>query len=437
MPSESNDAFRAPVGTHDILPPDSGRWAALVAAFATRAANYGYGLVITPIFEHREVFVRVGASTDVVRKEMYDFEDKGGRAIALRPEGTAPVVRAYVQHRPPSPWKVWYAAPNFRYERPQKGRYRQHFQVGVEALGVDDPDIDVEVIALAHGFYRALGLRRFRLLVNSMGDAESRPRYRDALQTFLRPHSERLGPEFAQRVEDNPLRVLDSKNPDVQSLVADAPKLVDYLGAESRDHFERVQAGLTALGIEHEIEPRMVRGFDYYTRTVFEFQSDALDGAQNAIGGGGRYDTFAEDMGGPPTPGIGFGLGVERILIACDAEGVFATEDVALGATLDAFIVDMVADGTSVPLLEELRAAGISADRTYGGRSVKAQWKAADRSGARFAVILGKEEAAAGSVGLKDLGSGEQVTVPRAEIVAAISSAVTDTPATQQEGTTP
>ncbi len=360
---------------------------------------------------------------------MYDVEDKGGRALARLPEGPAPVVRAYIQHRPPSPWKVWYAAPNFRYERPQKGRYRQHFQVGVEALGVDDPDIDVEVIALAHGFYTGLGLRRFRLLVNSMGDAESRPRYRDALQSFLRPHAERLGPEVAQRVEDNPLRVLDSKNPDVQALVADAPKLVDYLGNESREHFERVQAGLTALGIAHEIDPRMVRGFDYYTRTVFEFQSDALDGAQNAIGGGGRYDTFAEEMGGPPTPGIGFGLGVERILIACDAEGVFLTEMVALGATLDAFIVDMVADGSSVALLEELRAAGISADRTYGGRSVKAQWKAADRSGARFAVILGKEEVAADSVGLKDLGSGVQHTVPRAEIVARII--------TTQEGTTP
>jgi histidyl-tRNA synthetase len=434
MPSETPDAFRAPAGTHDILPPESGRWAAFVAAFAQRAANYGYGLVITPIFEHREVFARVGASTDVVRKEMYEFEDKGGRAIALRPEGTAPVVRAYVQHRPAAPWKVWYAAPNFRYERPQKGRYRQHFQVGVEALGVDDPDIDVEVIALAYGFYTGLGLRRFRLLVNSMGDAESRPRYREALQAFLRPHAERLGPEFAQRVEDNPLRVLDSKAPDVQALVADAPKLVDFLGAESRDHFERVQAGLTALGIDFEIEPRMVRGFDYYTGTVFEFQSDALDGAQNAIGGGGRYDTFAEEMGGPPTPGIGFGLGVERILIACDAEGVFATPDVALGATLDAFVVDMVADGSSVALLEELRAAGISADRTYGGRSVKAQWKAADRSGARFAVILGREETAAGSVGLKDLGSGEQHTVPRAEIVARIT---TQRIATQQEGSTP
>jgi histidyl-tRNA synthetase len=409
------DAFRAPVGTHDVLAPESDRWIGVVAAFAERAARFGYGLVVTPLFEHLEVFQRVGEHTDVVRKEMYDFLDKGGRRLALRPEGTAPVVRAYVQHRPTAPWKAWYVAPNFRYERPQKGRYRQHWQLGAEVLGVDDPSVDVEVISLADGFYRELGLKRVQLVVNSMGDEHSRPAYAHALREHFIREGAGLGEEFVERAEASPLRVLDSKRADWQDVIDHAPQLFDYLSDASRDHFEAVQRGLDALGIEHEIAPRLVRGFDYYTRTTFEFVSDALDAAQNAVGGGGRYDRLAEEMGGPPTPGIGFGMGVERILIACESEGVAPARP---GSEVDVFVVDDLHDTTATVVLHELREAGVGADRAYGGRSVKAQFKAADRSGASYVVGLFKDEASRGTVVMRDLATKEQVEVPREQAVA-------------------
>ncbi|MCZ7536377.1 MAG: histidine--tRNA ligase [Acidimicrobiia bacterium] len=313
------DLYRSPVGTHDVLPPESERWQALIGLFADRARRFGYGLCVTPVYEHVEVFRRVGETTDVVSKEMYEFEDKGGRRLALRPEGTAPIVRAFVQHRPLLPWKTWYVAPNFRHEKPQKGRYRQHWQIGVEALGVDDPDIDIEVVALAAGFFRDLGLRRARLFLNSMGDESTRSRYREVLLGHYRDHAEVIGDDMP-RAEANPLRILDSKRDDWRAMLDSAPRLGDYLSTESAAHFERVQEGLRALGIEYEIAPRLVRGFDYYTGTTFEFQSDALDAAQNAIGGGGRYDRLAQDMGGPAVSGIGFGIGIERVLIACDSE---------------------------------------------------------------------------------------------------------------------
>jgi histidyl-tRNA synthetase len=420
----AEDVYRAPVGTHDVLPPESEQWIDAIATFASRARRYGYGLVVTPIFEHVEVFQRVGTSTDVVRKEMYEFDDKGGRHLALRPEGTAPAVRAYVQHRPTPPWKVWYLAPHFRYERPQKGRYRQHWQLGAEVMGVDDPDVDVEVIDLAHGFYRDLGLTRVRLLLNSMGDAESRPAYLDALRAYLLDHAGPLGPEFRERVEQNPLRVLDAKVEDWQDVIERAPQLTEYLGDAAAAHFERVQQGLDSLGIAHELAPRLVRGFDYYTSTTFEFQSDALDAAQNAVGGGGRYDQLAEDMGGPPTPSIGFGIGIERMLIARDAE----LGDAAHGATprLDAFVIDAVGDGSATVLVAELRADGLRADRAYGGRSVKAQFKLADRSEARFAVVLGRREAEHDAVRVKELESGAERELPRRELAGWLQSQVED-----------
>lgn len=412
MPTE-RDVFRAPVGTRDVLPPESARWEVMVAGFARRAARYGYGLCVTPVYEHLEVFQRVGATTDVVRKEMYEFEDKGGRRLALRPEGTASVVRAFVQHRPPTPWKAWYVAPNFRHERPQKGRYRQHWQLGVEALGTDDPDVDVEVIALAHGFFRDLGLQRFRLMINSMGDDESRRRYVEVLLGYWRKHADILGDEIA-RAEANPLRILDSKRDDWQDLLDHAPQLGEYLTDESATHFERVQEGLRAVGVEFEIAPRLVRGFDYYTSTTFEFASDALDAAQNAIGGGGRYDRLAEEMGGPPTPGIGFGIGIERVLIACDAEGVLP---VPLPA-VDAFVVDALGGSSAAVLVHELREAGLSADRSYGGRSVKKQWGAADKAGARYGIMLAPREWERDEVVVKDLQSGEQTEVRRTDVAA-------------------
>jgi histidyl-tRNA synthetase len=411
--------FRAPKGVHDVLPPESGRWADLVARFAARAARFGYGLVVGPLFEHVEVFERVGEHTDVVAKEMYAFADKGGRQLALRPEGTASVVRAYVQHRPTPPWKVWYVAPNFRYERAQRGRYRQHWQLGVEVLGVDDPDVDVEVIALLAGFYEDLGLTGVRLLLNSMGDAESRPGYVAALREHLLEHGAGLGDEFLARVDANPLRVLDSKVEDWRDVIERAPQLTEHLSVPAREHFERVQEGLQLLGVAFELAPRLVRGFDYYTRTTFEFQCDALDAAQNAVGGGGRYDGLAEAMGGPPTPGIGFGTGIERLVLALDAGG-----DSGAGARLgppplDAFVVDGLGAGTdALGVVSALRSAGLGADRSYGGRSLKGQWKEADRSGARYGVMLGRDEATRDAVAVKDLASGDQVEVPRAQLAA-------------------
>jgi histidyl-tRNA synthetase len=413
VPPESPEAFRAPTGTHDLLPRETDRWIEVVSAFARRAARYGYGLVVTPVFEHHEVFQRVGESTDIIRKEMYDFTDKGNRALALRPEGTAPVVRAYVQHRPTPPWKVWYLAPLFRYERPQKGRYRQHWQLGVEVLGVDDPEVDVEVIALLAGFLRELGLARWSLLLNSMGDPASRAEYVALLREHLLAHGGDLGPDFRERVQENPLRVLDSKREDWQDVIERAPQLTEHLSKESREHFESVQRGLDALGIDYELAPRLVRGFDYYTSTTFEFVSDALDAAQNAVGGGGRYDQLAEAMGGPPTPGIGFGMGIERLLIVADAEGAVHPR----ATNLDAFVVDGLGGGRdSLVLTQELREAGLRVDRAYGGRSVKAQWKAADRAGAAFGVFLAPEEVSRGEVGVKDLRTGVQVDVPREQL---------------------
>ena len=413
----SADAYRAPVGTHDVLPPESGRWAALIAAFAGRAARFGYGLVMTPAYEHIEVFQRVGEGTDVVRKEMYEFEDKGGRKLALRPEGTAPVVRAYIQHRPTPPWKVWYLSPHFRHEKAQRGRYRQHHQLGVEVLGVDDPALDVEVISLAHGFFAALGLSRFRLAINSLGDAQCRPGYLEALKSYLRAHADELCEDSRSRLEANPLRVLDCKVPECVAVTERAPQLLEHLCADCKTHFEAVQAGLDAIGVAHEIAPRLVRGLDYYTRTTFEFASEALESAQNALGGGGRYDRLAEEMGGPPSPGIGFGIGIERVLIACDAEGVLPTPV----PYLDAYVVDAVGPevGAEVAaLLAELRETGLSADRAYGGRSLRAQTKSANRAGARYVVLFGRAEMEKGAVAVRDMESGEQVEVPRGRVVA-------------------
>jgi histidyl-tRNA synthetase len=412
-PIAESDAFRAPKGTHDIIPQESGRWTELIARFAQQAERAGYGLHVPPMFEHYEVFARVGESTDIVQKEMYVFEDRGGRRLALRPEGTGSVVRAFVEHRPTTPWKVWYVAPNFRAEAPQAGRYRQHYQVGVEAVGTLDPDLDVEVIKLLDGFFRSLGLRRFRLLLNSLGDPASRAGYVDALRTFLDAHAGELSEQARQTAAINPLRVLDSKRKEDAGVVAAAPRMIDHLSDEAGEHFERVQAGLRAVGVDYEIAPLLVRGLDYYTRTTFEFAADSLDAAQNGIGGGGRYDGLVEQMGGPPTPGIGFGSGIERTLLACDAEGVFP----APAAAVDAFVVDVV-DGThALVLTDELRAAGVRADRAYDQRSMKAQMKQADRSGAAITLIVGDQEVADGTVTVRRMHDATQESIPREKVV--------------------
>ena len=406
-------SFQAPVGTRDVLPPQSARWEALVALFAEEARRAGYGLVVGPTFEDVGVFERVGESTDVVRKEMYDFRDKGGRHLALRPEGTAAIVRAYVQHRPTPPWKAWYVGPHFRYERPQAGRYRQHHQLGVEVLGTDDPDADVEVVALAWAIYRALGLSRVRLKVNSMGDAESRPAYAAVLAEYLGRRRDDLTGEARETLAANPLRLFDSKRPPDVAVMRDAPRLVDHLSPAAAAHFARVREGLDALGIPHEVDPALVRGFDYYTRTTFEFAAEALESAQDAVGGGGRYDGLAEALGGPRTAGIGFGMGIERLLLACDAEGVFGVPE----GRLDVFVVDTTGGAAARDLTAELRRAGISADRAFDDRSWKAQFAAAKRSGARFAAVVGDRERAEGTVTVREVAAREAEVVAAGDLV--------------------
>jgi histidyl-tRNA synthetase len=422
--SDDSLAARAPSGTHDVLWPESTRWEAVLAAFAARVEAAGYGMTHTPIFEDVRVFRRgIGEGSDVVGKEMYEFEDRGGRHLALRPEGTAPMVRAFVQHRPPLPWKAWYATPAFRYERPQAGRYRQHHQLGVEALGPEDPDLDVEVVSLADGFFRSLGLSDFELRLNSMGDGVCRPDYLELLRHYLEERREQLCPEHRERLDANPLRVLDCKREACRQATEDAPALVDHLCDPCRAHFARVVAGLDALGVGYRFDHRLVRGFDYYTRTTFEFASGALESAQNGIGGGGRYDGLVEMLGGPPTPGIGFGIGIERLLLACDAEGVFPVEPVPL----DAFVVDVAGGEAARDLTAELRAAGLRADRSFDGRSLKSQMKGADRSGARVALIVGPDEVAAGTVTVRPLrAGGDQRSVARAGVVEAVREAVAE-----------
>jgi len=407
-------SFRAPKGTQDVLPPESARWEALLATFADVAHRYGYGLIQSPMFEDIGVFQRLGEGTDVVTKEMYDFRDKGDRHIALRPEGTASVARAYVEHRPDTPWKVWYATPAFRYERPQAGRLRQHHQVGIECIGSADPDVDVEVIALGHTYLRALGLRQVRLVLNFMGTPADRAAYARLLQGWLRARVDELAPDDAAKVDTHPLRVLDSKREATRAVLADAPRIAEALDAASVAHGERVQAGLRALGIDYEVDETLVRGLDYYTHTLFEFQSSALGFAQSTLLGGGRYDGLVEQLGGPATPGIGFGSGIERVLLTCDAEGVFPAPE----RRVEVFVVDTAGGSAAVVLAQQLRDAGFAVDRAFDGRSMKAQMKAASRSGARVAVIVGEDEAAAASATVRDLGAGEQTLVSQADLVA-------------------
>jgi histidyl-tRNA synthetase len=406
--------YRAPKGTRDLLPPDSTRLRRLVEVFADLAERAGFAYVVPPMFEQREVFDRLGDATDVVQKEMYELTTLGGDRLALRPELTAPLVRAFVEHSPPTPWKVWFAGPNFRYERPQKGRYRQFDQVDVEVMGTEDPEVDVEIVALGWRFFEALGLRQVQLKLNSLGDRDDRRRYADALRAHF------AGAEITEQaratLERNPLRVLDSKREEDAAAIAAAPGPAEYLSDDAAAAFERVQAGLGRLGVPFTLEPRLVRGLDYYVRTTFEFAGPGLGATQDAVGGGGRYDDLAGDLGGPRTPGIGFALGVDRTLLSCDAEGVFA----APPASVDVFIVDVV-DGTHATVLaDELRRAGVSADRAYDGRSMKSQMKKANDRGARYAVIVGDDEVAAGTVVLRDLAGSSQESVQRADIVDAV-----------------
>ncbi|MEU6850694.1 histidine--tRNA ligase [Actinacidiphila alni] len=412
--------FQAPKGTYDLLPPDSAVFLAVREAIAAPLRTAGYGYIETPGFENVELFSRgVGESTDIVSKEMYAFETKGGDKLALRPEGTASVLRAALEanlHKLGNlPVKLWYSGSYYRYERPQKGRYRHFSQVGAEAIGAEDPVLDAELIVLADQAYRSLGLRNFRILLNSLGDKECRPVYREALQGFLRGLD--LDEETRRRIEINPLRVLDDKRDAVQKQLVGAPMLRDYLCDACKAYHEEVRELLGAQGVAFEDDPKLVRGLDYYTRTTFEFVHDGL-GSQSAVGGGGRYDGLSEMIGGPSLPSVGWALGVDRTVLALEAEGVTA----AVPATTAVFGVPLGDEARRVLFgtVTELRKAGVAADLAYGGKGLKAAMKAANRSGARFALVAGERDLAEGLVQLKDLDSGEQAPVRLEEIVTTV-----------------
>ncbi|CDQ44026.1 histidine--tRNA ligase [Mycolicibacterium neoaurum] len=413
--------FRAPKGVPDYFPPDSAAFVAVRDGLLGAARRAGYGDIELPIFEETALFARgVGESTDVVSKEMYTFADRGDRSVTLRPEGTAGVMRAVIEHgldRGALPVKLCYSGPFFRYERPQAGRYRQLQQVGVEAIGIDDPALDAEVIAVADAGFRALGLDGFRLEITSLGDDTCRPRYRELLQEFLFKLD--LDEETQRRAQINPLRVLDDKRPHVREMTADAPLMLDHLSEVAKAHFDTVLAHLDALGVPYVVNPRMVRGLDYYTKTTFEFVHDGL-GAQSGIGGGGRYDGLMSQLGGQDLSGIGFGLGVDRTLLALRAEGR------TVGATnrVDVFGVPLgeAAKLELARLAAALRANGVRVDLAYGDRSLKASMKGADRSGARLALVAGDRDIEAGTVGVKDLSNGEQTDIAADAVVAEVLS---------------
>lgn len=408
--------FRAPKGVPEYFPPRSSAFVAVRDALAYPARHAGYGYIELPVFEDTALFVRgVGESTDVVSKEMYTFSDRGERSLSLRPEGTAGVMRSIVENRLDKgtlPVKVWYAGPFFRAERPQHGRYRQLQQVGVEAVGSDDPALDAEVIALADEAFQRLGLTRYRLDLTSLGCAECRPPYRQMLADHLAGLD--LDEATRARASLNPLRVLDDKRDEVHQQLSGAPLMVDHLCQECRDHYDAVRTFLTDAGVTWREAPRLVRGLDYYTRTTFEFTHDLL-GAQSGIGGGGRYDGLMESLGGDALSGIGFGLGTDRTLLACEAEGL----EIGVGPRVDVFVVPIGEEARhlAVRLLTQLRQAGVRVDMAYGGRGVKGSMKAADRSGAPVVVIIGQDEVDSQAVQVKDMQSGTQRPIDTGEVV--------------------
>ncbi len=370
-------SFRPPKGTDDIVPPLSGTWSHLLETWSDWAARYGYPLVLTPIFEATDLFERgVGDSTEVVTKQMYTFQDRAGRSLTLRPEGTAGVVRAYLEDGQAGVWKGSYSGPFFRYERPQAGRRRQFWQVGVELIGSASPLADIEVIELGYRFISSLGLDKLSLLVNSIGDPKCRPGYVEALREYLTDRSDVLSADSVELIEKNPLRVLDSKADAAK--VTDAPRTVDYLCEECAAHHETVKEGLDALGIPYVEAPSLVRGLDYYTRTAFEYVATGLDAAQNAVGGGGRYDGLAEAIGGRPTPGVGFALGVDRIILALGNPG---------RSHLDAYLISEVGSDAILEVASKLRLDGLAVDCDVDDRSVKAQFRTARRLEAPAIVV--------------------------------------------------
>ncbi len=404
-------------GTRDILPEEVFYWQHLEAVARELLQRSAYQEIRTPLFEQTDLFERgIGEATDVVGKEMYSFEDRGGRSLTLRPEGTAGVVRAYVEHglhAQGGVQRLWYLGPMFRYERPQAGRQRQFHQLGVEVLGSRDPRADVEVIALFADFLMKLGLSELSLELNSVGNLEDRQRYRSALVEYFTPYQAELDADSQERLGRNPLRILDSKDPRTQAIAKDAPSILDYLGPDSKAHFDQVCSLLTNLGIPYRLDPSLVRGLDYYTHTAFEFKSGSL-GAQSAVGGGGRYDGLVSELGGPDTAAVGWAIGLERLVILLQAVQPLAAPAVNL------YIVSRgpIAEAKALKLARDLRKQGFAVELDLSGSAFGKQFKRADRSGAVAALILGDEEAQSGTVQLKWLASGEQQTLPQAQLLA-------------------
>ena len=400
----------APKGVSEYVPSRSSAFEFVRDSLIAPAKLAGYQLIELPVFEDTELFTRgVGESTDVVSKEMYTFEDRGGRSITLRPEGTAGVMRAVIEHgldRGQLPVKVWYSGQFFRAERPQAGRYRQFYQVGIEAIGLDDPAIDAEVIAIADAGFKAIGLSKYRLEITSLGDAESRAAHRIDLVKFISTLN--LDEATAARAQINPLRLFDDKREEMRKAMADAPLLINYLNDDSRQQFEQVQKYLDALGIAYVLNPRMVRGLDYYTGTTFEFVHELL-GAQSGIGGGGRYDGLMEQLGGQSLSGIGFGLGVDRALLAAEAEGVIGND----AFVSDLFIIPLgeAAKVVALTIAADLRAHGKIVEIAFGDRALKGAMKGADKSGATHVIVLGDAEISSGTVELKEMKSGHTSSV--------------------------
>ena len=422
-------AYRRPRGTYDVYP--AGRepherpelWAFVESQARDYFRRYDYAEIRTPIFEEMQLFARsAGESSDiVVKKEMFTFRDMGGRELALRPEGTPGAVRAYIEHslfKLAQPIKLYYIAPMFRQERQQRGRYRQHTQIGAEVLGSDDPFVDVEVISLLYAIHQAVGVRDELVYLNNLGDLQTRREYVPELRAFLQRHQDELDPDSVARLETNPLRTFDSKDENTQALLAEAPTIGDFLSPEAADHLAVVEEGLTALGIPYEVDERLVRGLDYYTMTVFEAKSGAL-GAQDTVGAGGRYNGLVSELGGPDLPGIGFGSGVERILLAAASHEVTSS--------LGIFFVTLAPEArvVAIKLANALRAEGVSCDLDYAGRSAKGQFRQADRSGAAYAAILGEDEIGRSACTVRDMKTGEERTVSVADGAKELLRAVT------------
>lgn len=420
------NAYQAIRGMNDILPEDSPRWQTLQQALAETCAAYGYSEIRLPLVERTELFKRsIGEVTDIIEKEMYTFEDRGGESLSLRPEGTAGCVRAAIQHGllHNQTQRLWYAGPMFRYERPQKGRYRQFHQYGVEAFGLTGPDIDIELLLMSARLWRRLGIKKLKLQINSLGTSESRAAYRALLVAYFRGHMDVLDDDSKRRLETNPLRILDSKNPALADIIAAAPSLLDHLDDESAAHFDAVCAGLKAAGQKFTINPRIVRGLDYYSRTVFEWTTEQL-GAQDAVCSGGRYDDLVTQLGGKPTPAIGFAMGVERLVALMEMQ---ETVLVPNGPQVYLAYLGEAAVRPAMMLAEQLRDAlpDLRLVLHAGGGSFKSQMKKADRSGAEFALILGEQEVENGSVQLKPLRSAdEQQEIKQADVMAELASSL-------------